>query len=58
MKANYFEKDKKEYFSIDKNDKLKDKEIKKNNFDDYKNSTDKYKKTAMRIRIIKHELKD
>lgn len=58
MKANYFEKDEKKYFSIDKKDKLKDKEIKKNNFDDYKNSTDKYKKTAMRIRIIKHELKD
>lgn len=59
MKNNYFEKAEKKYFSItNKDEELKDKGIKENNFDNYKNSTDKYKKTAMKIKIFKYEIKD
>lgn len=59
MKNNYFEKAEKKYFSIVKKDKeLKDKGIKENSFDNYKSSTDKYKKTAMKIKIFKYEIKD
>ena len=59
MKNNYFEKGEKKYFSITKKDEeLKDKGIRENSFDNYKNSTDKYKKTAMKIKIFKYEIKD
>ena len=53
MKNNYFEKAEKKYFSIAKKDEeLKDKGIKENSFDNYKNSTVKYKKTADRKSVV------
>lgn len=63
MKNNYFEKAEKKYFSIPKKDEETieeeiEEEIEKDNFDKYKNSTDKYKKTSMRIKIFKYEIKD
>ena len=59
MKNNYFEKAEKKYFSItEKDEELKDKGIKENGFNKYKNSTDKYKKTSMKIKIFRYEIKD
>jgi len=59
MKNNYFEKAEKKYFSIpEKDEEAKDKRIKKDSFNKYKNSTDKYKKTSMKIKIFKYEIKD
>ena len=59
MKNNYFEKAEKKYFSIpEKDEEAKDKGIKKNNFDKFKNPTNKYKKTLMKIKIFKYEIKD
>jgi len=58
MKTEYFGTAEKKYFSIDKRYKLEEKEIKKNNFNDCKNSTSKYKKTAPKMIVFKYEIKD
>jgi len=58
MKTEYFGAAEKKYFSIIKKCKSEDKEIKKNNFNDCKNSTNEYKKTAPKMIIFKYEIKD
>jgi hypothetical protein len=58
MKAEYFGAAEKKYFSISKKYKLEDKKIKKKEFDDCKNSTNEYKKTAPKKIIFKYEIKD